>query len=125
LLKERLRPVSEPDAKQLAAWLEDLDGRREEAREAAFGRLAGLPDLALPALAAALEKTTSAQARERVGPLVEAKGVVKTPQTLRAVRAIRALEQIGSPEAKEVLKALAGGAAEAAETTDARAALDR
>jgi dipeptidyl aminopeptidase/acylaminoacyl peptidase len=125
LFKERLRPVAEPDPKQLARWLDDLDSREEKVQEGAFRRLAELPDLALPALATALERTTSAKARERLQPLVEAKGVVKTPQTLRAIRAIRALEQIGSPEAREVLKALAGGAADAAETTDARAALDR
>jgi hypothetical protein len=125
-LQARLRPAEAPDPRRLERLLADLDSDRFAEREKAAGEIAGLGDLAEPALRKALEGPLSAEARRRARQLREAlAGPVRAPEELRAVRAVQVLEEVGTTQARRLLQALGEGAAGARLTREAKAALDR
>jgi hypothetical protein len=127
-LKERLKPVPQPDARYLAGLIADLSDARFAVRERATRELDGLGESVESVLKKALAESPSAEARTRIKQLLE---VFKTrrlqppPEQRRMARAIEVLELIGNAAAREVLKALAAGATEAPQTRDARGALER
>jgi RNA polymerase sigma factor (sigma-70 family) len=125
-LKDRIQLAAPPDAKAVAALIEKLGSPRFADRERASKELAALGEAVAGPLRDAEKATTSAEVRERLGPLLAALSESKpTGDRLRAVRAIEALERIGTAEARQVLTTLADGAAEANLTRDAKAALQR
>jgi WD40 repeat protein len=125
-LKKRLRPVAEPDPKQVARLLAELDNPRARLRESASRQLEALEDRAGPALRRALKEAGSLEFRRRVELLLaKLDEPVQLPEMRRALRATEALEHMATPEARALLRELAGGAAEARLTREARAALGR
>src|SRR5262249_58814508 len=125
-LNARFVPADGPTARTLAKLIANLDDDRFDVREAATQELRRLGSAAEPALRKALEGKPSAEARRRIGGLLEIRGEEKIPaEQLRALRAIAVLERIGSPAAKEVLEALAKGAPGAKLTQEAKASLER
>ncbi len=124
LLRERLRPAPEPDAKRFAGLVADLDSDQFSVREAAAKELAKLGDAAAPALREALRGKPSAEVARRLRQaLDDVKGW--PPERLREWRALEVLEQVATPQARDLLKALAEGAPAARLTQEAKAALER
>jgi WD40 repeat protein len=125
-LRERLRPVRAPDPRRVARLVADLDSDQFDVREKATEELAGLGELAVPALRHALKGTPTPEARRRIERLLEQLGEGATsPARLRALRASAVLERIGTPEARRLLTELAQGAEEARLTREAKASLQR
>jgi len=125
-LRDRVRPVPEPDPKRLARLLADLDSQEFTAREKATRELGELGEVAEPALRQALDKQPSLETRQRVERLLkEMEGPVTSLSRLQVLRAVEVLEQAGTAEARAALKVLADGAAAARLTQEARAALGR
>jgi RNA polymerase sigma factor (sigma-70 family) len=125
LLRGQLRPAARDDRetqKLLAALDSDDFGERERATAA----LAGMGDLAEPALRKAAGSKLSAEAKRRVEGLLQ-KLRTQTPsaEALRQLRAVEALEYMGTEGARRVLRELAEGAPEARLTREAKAALAR
>jgi RNA polymerase sigma factor (sigma-70 family) len=126
LLRDRVRPAAEPDARQLARLLAELDSDEFAVRDEAAGRLAELGELATPALREALAAGPAPEARRRIGRLLDAAGGRSlTAGQLRALRSVEALERCATPEARQLLEELAGGAPAARLTREARASLGR
>jgi WD40 repeat protein len=125
-LRDRVRPVVEPDARELARLLAELDSDEFSVRDRATARLAELGELATPALREALAAGPAPEARRRIGRLLEAtRGRSLTSEQLRALRSVEALERCATPEARRLLEELAGGAPAARLTREARASRDR
>ncbi len=125
-LRERLHPTSAVDTKHVSRLLADLDSDRFAMREKAAKELEQLGRLAEPALRKALAGRPSLEARRRLEKLlVEVRGPIRVPETLRALRAIEVQEDIGTPEAQEVLKTLSKGVPEALVTQEAKSSLAR
>jgi RNA polymerase sigma factor (sigma-70 family) len=104
LLGERLQvPVAA--AKQIAAWIADLDSREFKVREQATRDLGRLGAAAGPALRRALAAEPGPEARRRLRTLLEELGP-SAPEPLRRRRAVAVLEQIGTAPAREVLERL-------------------
>jgi RNA polymerase sigma factor (sigma-70 family) len=126
LLRAELHPVAAVPEDTLRRLIARLDDDDYAAREAATAELAGLGDVAEPALRKAQQGRTSAEQRQRLAYLLEKLGdQAPSPGRLRDPRALEVLEQIGTKEARDVLAALAKGAPSARLTRDARAALER
>jgi hypothetical protein len=128
LLKERLRPATEPDAAVVARLLSDLDHDKFEVRERATNELRGLREVVEPDLRAALGSSPEPERRQRLERLLETLGNERLnhpPDAPRAERALEVLEIIGTPEAREVLEGLAKGAPAASLTREAKASLAR
>jgi WD40 repeat protein len=124
LLGDRLRPVK-IDADRVKRLLAGLDAETFEARERAEADLAALGQAAGPALRKALAGDPSAEAKRRLGRLLEALDGVPAGDRLRGLRAVEALERAGTKEARDLLDRLAAGDPAAELTAQARAALDR
>jgi hypothetical protein len=124
-LDARLRV--QPDAPAVvAAWIRSLDADSAEVRLIAHARLRALGPAAQPHLKAALRGPTSAEARQRIGAILDAEEPPPPDaEVVRVIRAIRVLEEIGTPEAGEILGRLANGAPEAPTGREAEAALER
>jgi WD40 repeat protein len=123
---ERLRPPPPTDARQIARWIAELDHPQFPVRERATAALMQVADQAEEALRTALERTHSAEVRQRVRRILStALEVDLTPERLREVRAVEVLEQIATPPARQVLGALAHGPGGAVLTREAQAALRR
>jgi WD40 repeat protein len=126
LLKERLKPVPELDAKHVQKLLADLDADDPQVRDAASAELARVADRAEPLLREALEAKPSAEVRVRLQRLLDGISPLPTGAAqIREDRGLYALEQINSEKARELLGRLAGGAEGARLTRDAKAALER
>jgi WD40 repeat protein len=128
-LARRLRSVSLPGPKEIAALIADLDSESFAKREKATKALTELGELAGPALRKA-QAGPSAEVRRRAEAIFNAlkeKGDEWTaPADLfSACRAVEVLEMIGTRDARGVLEGLAKGEADAALTTAATAALKR
>jgi hypothetical protein len=121
LLKEHLKPLSDPDPKETARRIADLDSDDFNVREKAEQELAELNDLVEPALRKTLDGGPSAEVRQRVVRLLEN---LNGPRALRKARSLEVLERIGTPEAENILKVVAG-ASEARLTREATASLER
>jgi hypothetical protein len=121
-LGRQLPPAPLPrDEARTARLLKALDGDDFPAREAAAQELAGLGEAAEPSLRRALEGKPSAEARRRVGRLLDG----LSGERLRKGRALEALELSRLAEARQVLEGLGKGDPEAWRTREAKAALQR
>jgi RNA polymerase sigma factor (sigma-70 family) len=124
LVKERLRPVLEPNVQQINAWVTDLDSDQFAVREKATEELEQLGKRAEAALRKKLAAKPSVEVRQRIEQLLS-KVEELTPESFRALRAVEVLEHIGSSEAKKVLETLATGAEGFRLTREATASLER
>lgn len=124
LVKERLRPVPEPNVQQIIPWITDLDSNQFAVREKATEELEQLGKRAEPALRKKLAEKPSVEVRQRIEQLLS-KIEQLTSEALRTLRAVEVLESIGSPQAKKVLGTLAKGAKGFRLTTEAQASLNR
>jgi WD40 repeat protein len=125
-LKQRLRPVSTPDADRVRRLIADLSHDRFAVREKAAQELERLGEVAGPALERALADRPALDLRERLTALLA--GIEGQPwdgERLRARRSVRALECAGTAAARQALEALADGAPGARLTRDAKAAVRR
>jgi WD40 repeat protein len=122
LLKAQLKRLSDPDPKETARRIADLDSDDFNVREKAEQELAELNDLVEPALHKTLDGGPSAELRQRVVHLLEE---LNGPRALRKARSLEVLERIGTPDAEKILKEVAGGAPEARVTREATASLER
>jgi RNA polymerase sigma factor (sigma-70 family) len=121
LVAERLHAEANLE-KKIARLIDDLDHVRYAVRERATLDLRAIGPEAVPALRAALARTPSGEARQRLEGLL---AVPADPPASGLVRGIEVLEQIGSPEARDVLKVLAARKAESPVRRAAADALDR
>jgi WD40 repeat protein len=128
-LREKLRPVAAPDAKEVARLLADLDSARFAARAAATHRLEELGELVERELRKALAGQPTLEMRRRLEALVrkleEKPGPAASIEQLRLLRALEGLEVIGTAEARHVLATLAQGTPAAWVTREAQASLER
>jgi RNA polymerase sigma factor (sigma-70 family) len=123
LLRERMHPT---DASQMIRWIAELDSDEFRVREQAQKSLEKQGVMAEFALREALQETSSAEARRRIGELLEKlQNVPLSPKCLQELRAVEVLEHIGTPAAREVLASLTQGATQARLTHEAKAALKR
>jgi hypothetical protein len=126
LIQQGVRAAALPDSKRLARLLADLESDRFEVRRQAESELAGLGELAEPALRKALAGDPPLDLRKRLERLLDnLSGQVHLAGQIREVRAVELLELIGSPAARQVLGALAGGVQSARLTYEAKSALRR
>jgi WD40 repeat protein len=125
VLRTKLKPAPEVDAKTIRRLLAELDSDVFEARQNAFEQLDDLGELAAAMVRQTLENNPSQEARRSLEALIKRPCLVRTPETRRRVRAVEVLERIASPEARRILSDLAGGAAHAPETQEAKAAIER
>jgi WD40 repeat protein len=125
LIQQRVRPARPVDPKQLSRLLADLQGERFEQRRRATAELAGLGELAEPALRRALAGDPPLGLRQRLERLLKLSAQAPPAGQLRELRAVEVLELLGTPPARQVLKALAGGAAGARLTREAGGASQR
>jgi RNA polymerase sigma factor (sigma-70 family) len=126
LVRERLAPVTGPDAAHIARLVADLDAPRFAARTQAARELERLGEQSEPALRRALAGSPSAEVKAQVerllGKLIEP---VEHPDVLRAIRAVELLESVATPDARRVLETLATGDPAARLTREAQASLAR
>lgn len=128
LLRERLRPVPDMDAKRLARLIEDLDSDDFAIRQKATADLEEFGERALPAFRKALEGKAPLETRRRLEDLRDEAQRAwwdVSGERLQLLRAVEALELAGTKEAREALQTLAAGAAGARLTEEAKAALER
>jgi WD40 repeat protein len=126
LLKEHLRPASNPDTATLDRLVADLGSDSFTVRQKAAAELDRLGENIVFALRKRLGKGESLEVQRRIEQLLDKhdRGDV-TSERVRELRALEVLEQIGTPEARRVLADLANGAAEARLTQEAKACLAR
>jgi hypothetical protein len=119
LLRRHLLPArAKVDARQIAAWIADLDADSFGTRDKASRALEGAGEDAQPALLQALQDKPGPEKKRRLEDLL--KGLRHSgpvAEMLRPARAVELLERLGSAQARQLLSELAGA--------DARAALDR
>jgi RNA polymerase sigma factor (sigma-70 family) len=128
-LGEHIKPGARADAalekrlRELIAQLDDDDfARREKATE----ELAKLGGAAGPALRQALDKSPSAEVRQRLERLLgKLAKLGDDPERLRTLRAVEALELMNTPQSRRALQQLAAGAPEALVTQEAAASCRR
>ncbi|QEL17107.1 WD40 repeat domain-containing protein [Limnoglobus roseus] len=119
---EKLPPAANPDAQAVAKWIDQLDAPAFADRTAATKELAALGRRAEGPLREALQKTPSAEVRQRLEGLLARFDAKATPEEIRAMRLVQAAAWLRQ---KEFLTAWASGAASAVLTRDATAALQR
>jgi hypothetical protein len=128
-LSSHLRPIDQSsDPAAVVRLVATLDSPRFAVRSRAKTELAGLAELAEPALVEAEKHRPSLEQRGRIKELLDA--IVEqrsrpTGDRLRAVRAVEILEQIHSPASQQLLQRLSQGAAGALLTRQAQEALTR
>jgi hypothetical protein len=124
LVKERLRPVSEPNAQDITRWITDLESDLFSVRQKATEELEKVGEPAEAALRKKLAEKPSLEVSQRIEKLLT-KFDPLSPNSLRILRAVEVLEHIGSSEAKQLLETLATGAEAARLTMEAKASLER
>ena len=122
-LKERMKVPAAPTADWVAGRVRGLDAAQFRDREKATADLAGVGDLIVPELRAAL-KASSPEARRRLEGLLE-RADAPSRETWRAVWSCEALEGIGTPAARELLRVWAKGPPGATLTREAAGSLER
>jgi hypothetical protein len=122
-LTDRVKAPTAPAADWVAARIKSLDADQFRDREKATADLAGVGEMVVPALRAAL-KTAPAEARRRLEGLLDRTGK-PSPDTWRAVRVCEALEGIGTPNARELLATWAKGPPGATLTREAAESMER
>jgi WD40 repeat protein len=126
LVSERLQSPLATDARQIGRWIADLDHPQFPVRQRATAALVQVADQAEDALRASLDRTRSAEVRQRIHRILTAALEVElTPERLREIRAIEVLEHIATPAAQQALARLARGAPGAFLTRESQAALRR
>jgi uncharacterized protein (TIGR03067 family) len=126
LLQARLKPATSADPMRLDRLIAALDDGQFRVREEATKELTELGDQARAALRKALAGKLTAEARQRIGRLLQRVEIPLPPsEPLRQVRAVEVLERIDTAESQALLRRLAGGAPEARLTQEAGAALAR
>jgi hypothetical protein len=126
VLRERLRPVKASDPAVVAGLIRRLDDDRFREREAAARDLAALGEVVRPALVAALDSRSSADARERLRSLVDQLDPhTPGPALVRAIRGLEVLERMDDARARALIRAIAGGVTGARLTGEAAAAVGR
>ncbi|HZU38381.1 MAG TPA: hypothetical protein VFA18_20820 [Gemmataceae bacterium] len=124
LLRDRFKPVVQPNPAMVARWIAEIDDGRFAVHERATRELRSRIKILAPALRQMLAGPLSPEARRRVEDLLDWTAHW-TPEQLRAARATQVLEAIGDADAKAILRAVAGGAPQAQPTLEAKAALQR
>ncbi len=128
-LKDQLRALEGPDKdeKRIAKLVADLDDNDFEVREAASRALKKMGKKAEPALATAVEKTTSAEVRTRARRLLTIVKDLPQPLTRSVIRlrVLEVLENSGTVEARAVIEALAKSDADTALAQEAKESLRR
>lgn len=125
-LSKQLQPAPPTDPTKIARWIAELDHQQFATRERATLALMQVVDQAEDSMKAALEKTSSAEVRQRIRRVLDSAGDVDPSQTrLREIRAIEVLETLGSPAARERLSTLSRGPKGALLTRNAQAAMKR
>jgi WD40 repeat protein len=118
--------AKEAGADTIAKLIAALDADSFEEREKASKDLAALGKAAEAPLKAALAAKPSAEAKQRIGQLLEGlKDKGPSVELLRPLRAVEVLERLGTPEARKLLEGLARGQAEAPLTEAAKGAIGR
>jgi hypothetical protein len=126
LAAERLYPATAADRSRINRWIAELDHPQYVVRERATAALARVADQAEEELRAALTRTRSAEARQRLRRLLDAAYEAEpAPERLREQRALELLEVLATPEARRLLDDLGHGAPGALLTRDAQAACRR
>jgi hypothetical protein len=126
LLRERLKPAQAADPQRLRPLLADLDSEQFAVREKARRELAGLGDLAEPALRQALADKPTLETRRQIQALLDnLRAPVTRPKLLQSLRAVAVLEDIATGEARRLLEELSKGAPASRLTREARASLER
>jgi RNA polymerase sigma factor (sigma-70 family) len=125
LLHDRLRPEVTADAKQVAAWIRDLDSPEFTVREKAQRQLERIAGHAEPALLTALADRPSAEVRRRVEKLLGRLEPSGSGEQARRLRAIAVLEHFGTPGAVAELEHQAEAGAGSMVRREANAALGR
>jgi uncharacterized protein with WD repeat len=127
-LRDRLKPKpAGADAKKIADLIADLDNDEFDRREKATKDLEGLGRAAESAMRKALAGSPSAEAKVRLGKLLDRLGTDAplSPEQNRDIRAVRAIEGAGTPEARKILEALVSDSPGWWVTQEAKAALGR
>jgi len=126
-LSERQKPAPPVDAKQVRAWIAQLDDDDFAAREKAHLELRAVRKSAEALLREAhAGGKLPVEAARRVAELLEPLSPDRPDEDqLRDQRVVLLLQVIGTPEARKALEVLATGAATAPATADAKAALRR
>jgi hypothetical protein len=127
-LAERLKPApktSGAGAEQVGRWLDALDARSFEDREAATQELARAGRPIVPTLRQRLRARPSPEACHRLEDLLKEFEGPPDVAERGALRAVHVLKQINTPEARQLLARLADGEPSARQTEEARAALTR
>jgi hypothetical protein len=126
LMKEKLRPATMPDAKELAAIVDQLSDKEYAKREAALKRLHTYGQTIEPFVRDSINRTSDPEKKKRLNQLLEDWRNVasRTPEEIRAIRCIEALEQIKNPDATRLLAELSKGAPSAILTREAKQALE-
>jgi RNA polymerase sigma factor (sigma-70 family) len=101
-LKDRLRPMAQAEAEQVARQIADLDSNEYAVRQRAGKLLEEIGEAAEPALRKALENGLPLEAQRRAIQILDK----MKPDIVRKLRAIDALEQIGTPAARQILELL-------------------
>jgi RNA polymerase sigma factor (sigma-70 family) len=123
----RVEPLTEERAKKIAELIKALDADDFDRREAAQQELAKIGKAAEPALVKALEGQPSAEARVRVGALLDKlrgpgdKGGI----SVTTLRVLEVLERAGTPEARKALEELSKQTSDPALAAEAKAAAGR
>ena len=126
-LAGKLRPAGPGDAESIRRLIADLDNKTSAVRNAASAALESLDCVAEPALAEAAKGKLSAEARTRIGQLLDAcrKPLLATQRTRQMVRGIWALETMAGPQGRAALARIAKADERHRASALARAALAR
>jgi WD40 repeat protein len=103
-IRERLRP---PSTEAIRALIGDLDGETPAGRDRASRALEDLGEVASPELRTELDKTASADAKERIGRLLKGLEAGCSPGALARLRGIWVLERSGDAESLKILDEIA------------------
>jgi hypothetical protein len=125
-IRAKVSPAKQPDPQRLLQLLSELGDRSFRIREKATRELEEKDKAAKPSIRSALERQPSAEARLRMGRLLERlRAAAFPPETMRRLRAVEVLEYAGTPQARRLLSDIARGAPESVLTKDASAARER
>jgi len=125
LLRDKLTPVRKAPSAEIDELIAALDQKDFKTRDDAFRELRRIGIQAKSALESALEKSNSAELRQRIQSLLSEFRPVPSLEELRELRSIEVLEVIGTPEAQQILESLAKGATGINLTDEAAAASKR
>jgi WD40 repeat protein len=125
-LREKLKLIGDPEEKRIAKLIVELDDSSFEVRQKANAALESLGNKAAVALAQTLEKTQSAEVRERAQRLLDKLKDANLPsKELVDIRCVEVLETSDSPAARDLLRELAKGDVNDSRTLESKAAVQR